>query len=427
MNINFKKVILLSFFIILLLSTPCLAAEFSTQCPSAILIHADTGKILYEKDAHKIMYPASTTKIMTAILVLENAQLTDIATVSNYAVSSIPAGYSHANLQTNEQFTIEQLLDVLLVCSANDAANVLAEHIAGSIANFADMMNKKAIEIGCKNTHFVNPSGLHSNDHFSTAYDLTLMGQYAMKNENFRNIVCKRYCSLPVTPQYTSLDRTFFTTNQLLLGNKTTDLSENFSSQTIEYITSNPNYYPYAVGIKTGFTTPAGNCLVAQSSHNGLNFIATVLGGALENTGVSQRYSDVIQLFNFGYENYTIQKVKDANCIIENIEVKGATKETKNLNLILKNEISAFMSKQNTNISPQITLKENLVAPIRQGEIVGHVKYIIEDIVYEADLIAETTVEKENILLLYFKILLVAFFILLLCLLIIIIKKKRNN
>ena len=102
-------------------------------------------------------------------------------------------------MQVGEQFTVEQLLHVLLIPSANDAANVLAEHVAGSVAEFANMMNQKAIEIGCKNTHFVNPSGIHSNDHYSTAYDLALIGQYAMKNNIFRSIVGKTSCSLPAT------------------------------------------------------------------------------------------------------------------------------------------------------------------------------------------------------------------------------------
>lgn len=172
---NCKKIFFLIFVIIFCFSSYCFAAVPDVQCPSAVLIHADTGKILYEKESNKTMYPASTTKIMTAILVLENAQLTDIATVSSNAVKSVPAGYSRANLQVGEQFTIDQLLHVLLIPSANDAANVLAEHIAGSIAEFANMMNQKAVEIGCKNTHFVNPSGIHSNDHYSTAYDLALI------------------------------------------------------------------------------------------------------------------------------------------------------------------------------------------------------------------------------------------------------------
>lgn len=240
---KFKKFFILFLAIIFLSSSSCLATNISAECPAAILIHADTGKILYEKNAQRAMFPASTTKIMTAILVLENTKLSDTATVSYNAVRSVPAGYSRANLQIGEVFTIEQLLHVLLIPSANDAANVLAEHIGKSISNFADMMNQKAIEIGCKNTHFVNPSGIHDNNHYSTAYDLALIGQYAMKNDTFRNIVCKTSCSLPATDKYVSDDRVFTTTNDLLKINTSTE-PDNY-------------YYPYAIGIKTGFTTPA--------------------------------------------------------------------------------------------------------------------------------------------------------------------------
>lgn len=412
---NCKRIFLLSFLIITLFSSYCFASDITVQCPSVVLIHADTGKILYEKEAYKPMYPASTTKIMTAILVLENAELTDIATVSYDAVMSVPVGYSHANLQIGEQFTIEQLLHVLLIPSANDAANVLAEYVGGSIAEFADMMNQKATEIGCQNTHFVNPSGIHNNDHYSTAYDLALMGQYAMKNDTFRSIVCKTSFSLPATNQYSSDDRVFITTNDLLRIN-TSSKPDNY-------------YYPYAIGIKTGFTTPARNCLVAQSSRDGLDFIVTVLGGTQNTSGISQRYSDTIQLFNYAYENYTIKKVKNASSLVKSIEIKDATQSTKDLNLLIKDEISVLIPKQDIDktILPQITLKENLEAPIAQGEVVGHIQYIIEDIVYESDLLAETAVEKENILFIFLKILLIAFLLFVIYKLIVRTKGKKSR
>ena len=410
---NCKKIFFLIFVIIFCFSSYCFAEVPDVQCPSAILIHADTGKVLYEKESHRVMYPASTTKIMTAILVLENAQLTDIATVSSNAVKSIPEGYSHASLQIGEQFTVEQLLHVLLIPSANDAANVLAEHVAGSVAEFANMMNQKAIEIGCKNTHFVNPSGIHSNDHYSTAYDLALIGQYAMKNNIFRSIVGKTSCSLPATKQYGLDDRVFTTTNALLKPNSNLEI--------------NNYYYPYAIGIKTGFTTPAGNCLVAQSSNNGLDFIVTVLGGAQDANGISQRYSDIIQLFNYAYENYTIEKIKNANSVLKTIEIKGATAETKNLNLLIKDDISVFISKQNIEnpILPQITLKENLGAPIMQGEVVGCVQYVVEGIVYQSDLLAETAVEKENTLPIFLKIFFIILLLFFVCILMF--RRKKEN
>ena len=126
---------------------------------------------------------------MTAILTLEHCKLTDTATVSHEAIFTVPIGYSHAYLQEGEELTIEQLLHVLLIPSANDAANVLAEHIAGSISSFTTMMNTKALELGCTGTNFVNANGIHNTNHYSTAYDLALMGRYAMQNETFIKIV----------------------------------------------------------------------------------------------------------------------------------------------------------------------------------------------------------------------------------------------
>ena len=162
----------------------------------------NSGKILYSKNANTKMYPASTTKIMTAILTLENCNLDDVATASHNAVYSIPYSYSVATIQEGEELTIEQLLNVLLIPSANDAAIVLAEHISGSVEEFAKLMNKKAEELGCKNTHFVNPNGIHNKNHTSTAYDLALMGQYAMKNETIRKIVSTKQFTLPTTNKY---------------------------------------------------------------------------------------------------------------------------------------------------------------------------------------------------------------------------------
>ena len=138
------------------------STELETYSPACILIESSTGKIIYEKNAYEKLYPASTTKIMTAILTLENCELTDVATASYNSVYSIPAGYTNANIQVGEELTIDQLLHVLLIPSANDAAVVLAEHIAGSVDNFANMMNEKAKELGCLNTHFVNPHGIHN-------------------------------------------------------------------------------------------------------------------------------------------------------------------------------------------------------------------------------------------------------------------------
>ena len=142
---------------------------------AAILIDSSSEKVLYSKNENQKMYPASTTKILTAILTIENCNLNDVVTVPYEAISSITSGYSVAALQTGEQLTVEQLLQVMLVHSANDAANVLAFHVSGSIENFANLMNNKVSELGLTNTHFTNPSGMHDENHYTTAHDLAII------------------------------------------------------------------------------------------------------------------------------------------------------------------------------------------------------------------------------------------------------------
>ena len=137
----------------------------------------NTGDILFEKNGYQKMYPASTTKILTAIIVLEKCYLNELVTVSHNALYSVPATYTISGLKVGEKLRVEELLYAMLIPSGNDAANVLAEHVAGSIPNFADLMNKKAIEIGATNSHFTNPSGIHDKNLYTTAHDLSLIAK----------------------------------------------------------------------------------------------------------------------------------------------------------------------------------------------------------------------------------------------------------
>ena len=232
------KKLYIVFIIVLLINTILCShsngANFNANSPSAILFNSNTEKILYEKNAYEIRYPASTTKIMTAILALENCNLDDLATVSNTAIQ-IPFGYTTANLQPGEIISINDLLHLLLIISANDAANVLAEHVSGSINEFSNMMTAKAKEIGCLNTNFTNPSGIHNPNHYSTAYDLCLIANYAMKNEIFRQIVSTTTYTIPSTNK--SEERILTNTNRLLheFVEKSTD--------------NNIYYYEFATGI----------------------------------------------------------------------------------------------------------------------------------------------------------------------------------
>ncbi len=351
--------------------------ELSTYSPVCLLMEAKTGKVLYEKNGYEQNYPASITKLMTAILTVENCSLDEVAKVSYNAVFSVPPDYTNAALQVDEEFTIEQLLNVFLIPSANDAGFVLAEHVAGSTESFVSMMNSKATEIGCLNTHFSNPSGIHADDHYSTAYDLALIGRYAMQYDVIRNIVCKTSYRLPATDKYTRDDRFFVTTNSML--------RENFTK-----------YYDTRVtGMKTGYTEHALDCIVATAKQDDLELIAVILKSGYTESGLRQKYLDCKTLFDYGFENYKLEKIALANNVCENIKIHGATSDTENLDLLYKDDISAFVSKDFNieNIQPVITLRENLDAPISANETIGKVEYKIDDISYSCDLIAKSNVE----------------------------------
>ncbi|MCL2341747.1 MAG: D-alanyl-D-alanine carboxypeptidase [Firmicutes bacterium] len=338
---------------------------------SAILMDVATGKTLYEKDSHSKMYPASITKVMTAIVVLENCKLDDVATVSNNAVSSLDSGYVTAGLQEGEELTTLQLLNMLLIASANDAAIVLAEHVSGNVQDFSALMNKKAKDLGCTGTNFVNPDGVHDENHYSTAYDLALIGRYAMQNDTFRSIVSNTSYTLPPTNK-TSKERTFTTTNALLT-------------------TSSPYYYKYATGIKTGSTTPAGECLLASGSSNEFGLISVILNAKNSNV----RFADTAILFNYAYSTYSLKKVAVQNQIIQTLNIKGATSSTKKLDILLQNDITAVINNSNIsdNFMPEIKLNDNLKAPISKGDVVGTVTYTIDGTNYSSKLTASHNVK----------------------------------
>lgn len=345
---------------------------------SAILMDSNTGKILYSKNETSKMYPASTTKIVTAILVLENCNLDDIVTVDYDAVMSIPDGYSTAYLQINEQLTVEQLLQLLLIHSANDAANVLAQYVGGSIESFVSMMNTKVNELGLSNTHFTNAYGMHDENHYTTAQDLAIIMKYCIKNEDFRRIAGSASCAIPATNAYGT--RQYTSTNELIIPN-------------------NSNYYPYLTSGKTGYTSQAGDCLVSSSYKDDLELICVILGGKTVN-GVSTRFLETKTLYQYGYNNYSIQTLLNEDDIVTQIDVKNATKDSKNLDLLANSSISALLentvSKEDLNI--EINLNDNIKAPIQQGDNLGSVSYVIDGIEYKTDLIASHSVEKSQLL-----------------------------
>lgn len=354
--------------------------EISAQ--AAILIDSSSGEVFYDKASEQRMFPASTTKIMTAILTLENGNLNDVVTVPYSAISSIPAGYSIAALQADEQLTVNQLLQVLMVYSANDAANVLAFYISGSIEEFANLMNQKASELGMTNTHFTNPSGMQNENHYTTAHDLAILMKYCMENNTFRHLAGLKSCSIPATNKYQA--RSFTTTNNLLINNETN--------------VANDSYYEYAIAGKTGFTSEAGNCLVSVSNKDGFELICVVLAAGINANGSSSKFSDSKKLFEFGYANYGFKTLIEQGYTASSISIPNATDDTKDLDLVASSTISVLMetSKMNDDVSFDIELNSNLFAPISQGQVVGKIVYNIDGEEYSSDLIASHSVIPSN-------------------------------
>ena len=375
MNKKAPKILIILFLLIIIISnnfTVFADDEFSVDAKAALIVEKNTGKIIYEKNSETQNYPASVTKILTAILTIENCKLDDTATVSQSAISQIPSGYVVAPLFIGEQMKIKDLLYALMLKSANDAAYVLAEHVGGSVEGFSEMMNKKAKEIGCKNTHFVNPNGIHNDDHYTTAHDMYLISNYAMKNDTFAKIVSTYQYKLPATNKYPNNDRIMENTN--------------------DFINPKSGYYNKIVkGIKTGTTLQAGNCLITDSSENGLDFITVVLGAKTSNS----KFSETRKMIKYAYNNYTLTDLHKKGDVIKNIDVENATEETKNLNLIISDDATVMnnVKIKKDEIKPNIELNENIVAPIKEGDELGTIKYNVDGLEYTAKLLAQKDVE----------------------------------
>ena len=376
-----KSIVLFLITLIILLNTSFVFAnseEPSLISQAAILIDNKTGKILYSKNENEKMYPASTTKIMTAILTLENCNLDEIVTVSYDAIMSIPDGYSSASLQIGEQLTVEQLLQLLLVHSANDAANVLAEYVGGSVESFISMMNTKVNELELSNTHFTNAYGMHDDNHYTTAQDLAIIMKYCIKNEDFRRLAGSASCAIPSTNLYGT--RRYTSTNELIVPNSI-------------------NYYPYLTSGKTGYTSQAGDCLVSCAYKDDLELICVVLGGKTIN-GMSTRFSETKTLYEYGYDNYSVKTILNQNDMVTQIDVPNGTKDTRSLDLLANDSIHALLANtlSEDKLAFEINLKENIKAPIEQGDILGSVSYSIDGIQYETNLVASHLVEESKLL-----------------------------
>ena len=253
---------------------------------SAIIMEASTGLILYEKNIDEKHYPASITKIMTALLAIENSNLGDIVTFSKNAVFDVDLDSSRIGIDVGEKLTMQQCLYGTLLESANEVTYAIAEHVSGSIEGFAKLMNDKAASLGCTNTHFVNPHGLHDDNHYTTAHDMALITREAMKNETFRKIFGSRTYQIPPTN----------------LQSETRYLRNHH-----KFVLRQQYRYDDCIGGKTGYTSKSKCTLVSVAKRGDLELICVVM----KDDSTSHQYNDTATLFDYAFDNFSIYPIAD--------------------------------------------------------------------------------------------------------------------
>ena len=347
-------------------------------CKAAYLADPVSGKVFYEKNAHEKMYPASTTKILTALLVLENCNVNDTVTVSKNAIAMVPAGYSTAGMEAGESFSVKVLLQALLIPSANEAAYALAEHVSGSVEAFAEACNKRAKELGCETLHFVNPNGVHDQNHYCSAYDLYLIAKECQKHKEFNKIVKMKEFTVPATRIHKKADRIYPNTNAML------------------FPSSSEYYYPYCTGIKTGHTTPAGECLVSAAEKDDLNLICVVLGGSIKKSGLNERFSDTKKLMEFVFDNYSYHQIADRKVSLGQAAVENAVSDAPPLELYIQTDLACVAPNELTadNVKPQLRLAEEIKAPVKSHQVLGTATYHIDGFVFTTNVVAGRDIDK---------------------------------
>lgn len=333
--------------------TPTIAAE------SAILIDANSKTVLYEKNGYNKQYPASITKLMTALLAIENLNPNDTITFSHDAIFSIERGSSHIGLDVGEQITVDQALHGLLLMSANEVANGLAEAVSGSIENFANCMTLRAKELGAKNTNFANPHGLHDPNHYTTAYDMALIGSYLAYNDYFLDIMKDTTYQIPPT-------------------NLVNEIRYLYQQHSMVNPTKNPIYYRKdVIGGKTGFTDEAHHTLVTMARRGDTTLVAVVL-----KSKKATLYTDTAALLDYGFDSYDIlplHKTTDMLATLPLYSVKsGKNYQAGNCSIGLAEDSNVLVHKSVTasDITTKLRLPEYITLGNQIGDEVGEITYL---------------------------------------------------
>ncbi|WP_369902780.1 D-alanyl-D-alanine carboxypeptidase family protein [Bacillus manliponensis] len=340
------------------------APKLAEQASSAIVMEQDTGNVLFEKSPNEKLPPASMTKVMTMLLIMEQIEkgklkLEDKVRTSEHAASM---GGSQIFLEPGEEMTVNEMLKGIAIASGNDASVAVAEHIAGSEEGFVSMMNKKAKDLGLKNTQFQNPTGLPAENHYSTAYDMAVMARELMKYPLIRKYTGKYEDYLRE-----DTDKRFWlvNTNKLV------------------------RFYPGVDGVKTGFTTEAKYCLTASAEKNGMRVISVVMGAPTS----KERNMQVTKLLDYAFGQYTTKKLYKRGEKIKTVKVGKGKKET--IDLVASENVSLLMKKGEDvkKVKQEVVAEKKVKAPIKKGDALGTLVLKKDDKV----LLKQTIVAKENV------------------------------
>ncbi|QUH26749.1 D-alanyl-D-alanine carboxypeptidase family protein [Serpentinicella alkaliphila] len=335
------------------------AQPLDISSPNAVLMDYTTGKVIFDHNAHVPAYPASTTKVLTALLALENLDLNEVLTV-DYDIYVIG---SSMYLMKGESFTVEELIQALMIRSANDAAELLAIRISGSVEEFTNLMNKRAKELGALNSNFTNPHGLPDDNHITTAYDLAMITKQALKFDKFREIMSTVNLQFepteqtPETRYFRNSNRFLWATgrsNQILYNGRYVDIK-----------------YDIIDGVKTGYTPQARNCLISSSLKDGHRLIAVVLG-----SGGGEVYSDSRKLIDYGYDNFKLVNLIKGNNGYTDISITNSKANT--TTLYTASDLHAILPKDfnESLLTTRIETKKDIKAPINEGSVLGNLDFI---------------------------------------------------
>ena len=377
--------------LILLLLYPTAVTAQSPNIPgdvAYILIDSKTGQVISEQNADQKLRPASTSKIMTAIVALENGKLDQIMKVSQQAVFDIGRGGMNVGIMAGEEgLSLENMLNILLIKSANETANIIAENVAPSRREYMELMNKKAFEIGAVNSTFINPSGKDTAkedaDHLSTPRDMAVIARYAMTIPAFREIVATEYYKdMPITNKHDDWG---------ILRN---------SNQFLWY----DNKYPYTfeeterkytvIGIKTGYTFVAGNNLVtAAVGEDGMELISVVMRVMQPN----KIYGYSKELLRYGFERFSMHKLSEAGQLVTTVPVDGAKEKNAALELVTETGFSSALSIEMSklNVETKVNIAQPVMAPVQKGDVLGDVEYSSNGILLgKVNIAAAKSIEK---------------------------------